>query len=381
MKIAVIGAGITGLVVTCYLQNTEHEVHLYERNKISSHSGAGLTLMGNGVTALRALEMEDVLHGICESPVGMVPYGIRNSQGKWLSHFSAKTAKNTYVVKREALHENLHRRLLREPFYDKPIQAVLGQRLYFSRREISEPYDLIIGADGIHSITRRSLRKKDSLSYSGYRAWRGISNSPGELTGVGELWGRGARFGIMPLPNHQYYWFATQNIPEVEARDENLTALYDKFGDWHPDVLKIISASSPDSITSLPIQEISKPLKNFAEGSTVLVGDAAHAMTPNLGQGANQGLEDVAQLCLLINELKDAHSLHEELRTLLRRYDALRRPRTQRVANQSRLMGRLGQIEDPKAIVARDTFLKYLPDTVTEKSASSLISWTPENGS
>ena len=111
------------------------------------------------------------------------------------------------------------------------------------------------------------------------------------------------------------------------------------------------------------------------------VGDAADAVTPNLGQGANRGLEDVAQLCLLISEGKDASSLHEELRTLLQRYDALRRPRTQRVANQSRLMGRLGQVENPKAILARDKFLKYLPDTVTEKSASSLISWTPENGS
>lgn len=107
------------------------------------------------------------------------------------------------------------------------------------------------------------------------------------------------------------------------------------------------------------IYDLAKPLTSFVRGRTVLLGDAAHAMTPNLGQGAGQGIEDAATLTLLLRGASI-----DELDAVLARYSDMRRRRTATVLQRSRTTGRLAQASNPFAVGLRTIALRLTPGAV-----------------
>ncbi len=134
-----------------------------------------------------------------------------------------------------------------------------------------------------------------------------MTREPFALTAVGETWGSGERFGITPLPDGRVYWFAVANGAATSAvanqtsdAVSGVDEVRRRFTGWHDPIPALLDATDPDTVLRNDIIELAAPLPSFVNGRIALVGDAAHAMTPNLGQGGNLAIEDAVTLARLV---------------------------------------------------------------------------------
>jgi 2-polyprenyl-6-methoxyphenol hydroxylase-like FAD-dependent oxidoreductase len=184
--------------------------------------------------------------------------------------------------------------------------------------------DGLIAADGINSAVRAQIHGPAEPIFRGYCIWRGIAPAiPGAAQGhIGETWGSGRRFGVMPMGRGRVCWYATRNTTPSqsdapEGRKAEVTAL---FKNWHGPIPELIEATDPCDIIRSDARD-RNPLKGWGNRRVTLLGDAAHPITPNVGQGACMAIEDAACLakCLLA---------HSDTTSGFRTYEALRGSRT-----------------------------------------------------
>lgn len=372
MRIKIIGAGIGGLVSAAALQAYGHEVTIYERRPDAGPTGAGLTLFRNAFAALDALNLGDTVREVSSSAIGRVRSGQRQPSGRWLVSLPPSDTLSVWSLHRADLHQALAGQLqpgtLRfsqdvHPSADgAPVLTVNGRQ---------EECDLIIAADGIRSEARQLWGLDHGLRYAGYTAWRGIAASDARFANeAGETWGRGLRFGIVPLPGNRIYWFATSQTPQGGTDTDASQTVHQLFGSWHDPISEIITATEPDTILRHDIYDLAGLPSTFVCGRGVLLGDAAHAMTPDIGQGAGQAIEDAATLSLLIRGAT-THNLDQ----VLERYDNLRRPRTRALWRQARLSGRIAQLSNSGAAFIRDVSLRLLPASILANSMTRVHRW------
>ena len=142
---------------------------------------------------------------------------------------------------------------------------------------------------------------------------------------------------------------------------------------------ELIAATDPAAVFRLDINELAGPLPSFRSGRCVLLGDAAHAMTPDLGQGGNQALEDAATLVALIGPAAGAPA-GPSIDRALAEYDKLRRPRTQLLARRARQVGRVAQTQGAVSAWVRDAVVRVLPDAVLGRQLLAVQAWQPPDG-
>jgi len=153
-----------------------------------------------------------------------------------------------------------------------------------------------------------------------------------------ETWGRGPRFGVTPHETGRTNWYATMPAPEgTGSPGRELATLRAVFGGWHQPIPRILDLLTESDIMRHDLYEVHPPLPTFVRGKVALIGDAAHAMTPDLGRGACEALCDGVALAECLASTSDVHSG-------LSRYDRTRRGPAQRVAAMSRRMGRMAQV-------------------------------------
>jgi len=229
--------------------------------------------------------------------------------------------------------------------------------------------DVVVGADGLHSVVRASLAIPGAIRYAGYTAWRGIA--PFRTAGLlaGETLGHGQRFGLVPIAGDRVYWYATDNVPEGGREDVEAakTRLAGMFANWHAPIPALIAATEAPAILRNDIYD-RDPVDRWGEGRVTLLGDAAHPMTPNLGQGGCQAIEDALVLarCLAEGGAADAS---------LRRYESLRMPRTRFIVNASRRIGRAFQMESPFLCRLRDLALRMTPVSMSYRSLAAIAGY------
>jgi 2-polyprenyl-6-methoxyphenol hydroxylase-like FAD-dependent oxidoreductase len=368
MRIAVVGAGLGGVSVAVGLDRAGHEVTLYERGAELREAGTGVVLMPNGVRALDALGLGGYVRS---QAMRAVSGGLRDWRGRPLLVVDTVQARQTvgtaHVVSRTELH-----RALRAPLPAQLVRtATPVQRLEPDQTGVvvvsdGQPViraDAVIAADGIGSSLRGQLFPgHPGVRQVGRLDLRGTLPTPAGLD-VAELLASimidrrtGAMFGLFPLGESDLYWFTDSTLAGAppaahEARQQVLALM----ADWHPAVPALIEATPPAEIYVDAIACLAKPLPSVAVGRVALLGDAAHAMTPDLGQGASQAFEDAAALT---RHLADADPA--DLPERLHRYDAERRPRTSRLmtasSRQSRMTSRTGS-----TAWLRDTLLRAIP--------------------
>ncbi|PSR61960.1 monooxygenase [Nocardia nova] len=262
----------------------------------------------------------------------------------------------------------------REPVRDVPAKRAASERGGRGARVLyaggAETADLVIGADGLRSVVRAAVcPRARPPRYAGYTAWRMVTAPRPELRQGGQIWGSGEIFGIVPLSDHRVYMFGAVNAAEGErGADGEFAEVHRRFGEWPDPVPRLLAAVSPESVMRHDIYEL-PDLPTFVRGPVALLGDAAHAMTPNMGQGANLALEDAATLAALLDDrgVEDA----------LRGYDSLRRPRTRALAHRSRRIGTVAQWSWAPAVRARDTALRLMPGWAMLRAFDRALDWNP----
>ncbi|MDR6868002.1 2-polyprenyl-6-methoxyphenol hydroxylase-like FAD-dependent oxidoreductase [Microbacterium resistens] len=383
MRIAIVGAGIGGLCAAAGLQRSGAEVAVFEQSPGIRPGGSGLTVFGNGLTALDSIGRGEAFRAVTTAEAGVLRGGQRRPDGSWLSTFPADELTGLRVVERVRLHELLASAISPDAFRlgHRVIEAAQDGRVTTiaadgARRE--EPFDLVVGADGLRSAIRASWPQDPGTVYAGYSAWRGITERPVDLRGeAGETWGVGRRFGVAPLPDGRVYWFAVLSVRQGHRFDDHAETLNELFGHWHRPIPELIAATPPSAIQYHPIEELAGRLPSFVRGRTVLLGDAAHAMTPNLGQGGGQAMEDAATLTALLSPFAAAAPDAAELKVALRRYDELRVSRSQRVARRSRAVGRLAHVPGRTLSSVRDLVVRATPASALRRQLAWLQDWTP----
>jgi 2-polyprenyl-6-methoxyphenol hydroxylase-like FAD-dependent oxidoreductase len=228
--------------------------------------------------------------------------------------------------------------------------------------------DLTVAADGVHSRVRGALfpAAADPV-YSGHSVWRGIADVSRVEPG-GTTWGNGLEFGRMPLAGGRVYWYAVTNAVPGQRRGH--AEVLRRFGSWHDPIPGLVLATPPETVLYHDVFEFSDPLPSLVSGSTALLGDAAHAMTTDLGQGACQAFEDAVVLCAALTAERDVPSA-------LASYDRQRRPRTGMVIEASRRVGRFKMREGRWRVLVRNAVMAITPPRAGERAMARIGDWHP----
>jgi 2-polyprenyl-6-methoxyphenol hydroxylase-like FAD-dependent oxidoreductase len=372
-RVAIVaGGGIGGLAVAVALAARGWQVRVLERSAEFGEVGAGLSLWPNGMRALDVLGLgaQVRVHALHDTQGGL-----RDITGRWLSRTDTAAMERRYgpivMIHRAEFLDVLRRAVPADALHTGVTVTAVdtdGPRVRVAHTGGMTEADLLVGADGINSAVRRSVwPQAPAPRYAGYTAWRLVIPS-GPLPAGGETWGRGERLGISPLPGGRAYVFGVAGAPAGEhSPDGELAELRRRFGGWHDPIPTLLAAASPEAVLRHDIYELPN-LTSYALGRVALVGDAAHAMTPNLGQGANQALEDAATLAALLDK-------HPDVPTALTAYDRERRPRTQMISRRSRRIGAVAQSRSLPAL--RNLLMRLTPASALLNSLAPVLDWRP----
>jgi 2-polyprenyl-6-methoxyphenol hydroxylase-like FAD-dependent oxidoreductase len=368
-KALIVGAGIGGLTAAIALRQAGIEATVYERADELKELGAGIALSSNAMKVLSKLGLADrvAAHG-----VPLASGAIKTWQGAVILQAAEETGQFINVC----VHRADLQRVLLEALGEEALRLSYecvgfeqrrgGVAARFANGDEVEG-DCLVGADGLHSVTRASIHGPERPRYAGYTAWRGVTLFQTELA-TSESWGPGRRFGIVPIGGGRVYWFATKNAPEGEPEqpERRKQELLELFKGWHPPIEGIIQATEPGVILRHDLYD-RKPLRQpWGEGHVTLLGDAAHPTTPNLGQGAGQAIEDAL---VLAQHLRGA----TEIASALRQYEAARRPRTAYITNLSWSIGKMAQLENPLACRVRNTALRAVPFRIQRRQLEKVL--------
>ncbi|MEW2456773.1 FAD-dependent monooxygenase [Streptomyces albus] len=375
----VVGGGIGGLAAAIGLHRTGWEVTVVERAPVLADVGAAISLHANGIRALDTLGVGEAVRAASRP---QYTGGTRTPGGGWLARMDGAVLERelgTPIVgiTRAELHRLL-RSALPEGALAVGAEAVSAGpagagRVRVTLKEGALDADLVVAADGVNSRLRAKLfPRHPGPVHSGSTVLRAITEEAVGLDMDFALtWGNGAEFGHIVLPDDRAEWHAVLNSPPGVRHADPLARLRRRFAAWHDPIPRLLAATRPEAVLHHDIHELVTPLPAFTAGRIALLGDAAHAMTPNLGQGACQALEDAATLAAAL-------AAEPTVESGLARYDAERRPRSQAVARAARQAGRMGQqLSHPLAVAARNTALRLAPSRATIRGILRHADWTP----
>lgn len=347
-RVAVVGGGIAGLAVAGLLDSAGFEVTIYEERPERREAGSALVLWPDARRVLRELGVEDAARAVSQEVGG----ALRDATGRPLVGLPETGAR---IILRPALLDLL----------DRAVPESVTRITTRVVDPVTLRADVVVGADGVRSVVRRSAFGEHLLPrLTPWLALRGIV--PGAPVEGGEFWGRGDLAGAVPAPGGTY-WFTTHDselgsLPPEAAGDpwrrsvsvdvaEALAETRAVFGaraDRSPTVLDALARATPETTLAQRIYE-APPMRRLVHGRAVLVGDAAHAMTPNLGRGACEALLDASALVQALNHKHDTA-------TALHRYEAPRLVRGAVLRRVAHTMMQLAHTE--RALPVRDAVMR-----------------------
>ncbi len=355
--VSMIGGGIGGLAAASALQRAGMRVTVFEQNHELREVGAGLTLWANAVQVLQELGLASEIAAV-SAP--LTHFECWSWRGKRLGSMPLDSIEKAMGAANIGIHRADLLRLLAGTLAPGTVeldahcvgftQEEGGVTSHFADGQHHHA-DVLVGADGLHSVIRAQLLGQQPPRYSGYTCWRGVAPfedaqvSPGISS---ETWGRGLRFGMLPIGNGRVFWYATRNCPagEQDRPGERKPLLHRLFHHWRAPIEQLIEETSKAAILRNDIFD-RRPVRHWGSGRVTLLGDAAHPPTPNLGQGACQALEDALILARCLGSAR-------ECVVARRAYEAYRMKRSAAIIEQSYLFGRIGQWENPLLCSLRD---------------------------
>lgn len=359
----IIGAGIGGLTAALALAGKGWDVQVIERTPELRPVGYALTIAPNAQRALDAIPGGIVaeIHALAAL---QGDGGVRNSRGAWLSRNDSAIAMERYghpfvVVRRAELVGMLHSLLpagsVRLGTAATAVNAQDGE-VTLDTGEVLRG-DLVVAADGIHSRTRPALFPgHPAPAFAGLTAWQAVIEADGIGPYIGTTWSSGGEFGMLPMANGWLYVFAEAAVDAPAPRGghgDEKAELTRRFGHLHAPIPAVIAGIAGSSILRTDIHTMKVPLPSFNVGKVAILGDAAHAMAPNLGQGACQAIEDAVTLAYCVSGAGTVAAGLAE-------YTAARLPRTSLMVRRSEGMARLATARHPLSRTLRNGMLRAL---------------------
>ncbi|WP_216905495.1 FAD-dependent monooxygenase [Nocardia noduli] len=358
--VLIAGGGIGGLAAALALQRVGIATRIFERAEALRDGGAGLHIWTNGTLALDYLGVLGPVLDI--APVQRVcHFGTWRGElfGRWpVADFIDRYGTPTVAIQRSALHAILMSALAqREPAprvrTGAEVVAVqsdhTGVTVELSDGSV-ERGDLLIGADGVHSTVRSALFGPSPARYNGHIAWRGVAELRHDLIPPGSfygLFGPGTRFAFYDVAPGKVHWMSVANGPSGGRDDAGVRRLLaERHRGWMPPVEDILAATPESAIIRNDVFD-RKPTGRWGRGRVTLLGDAAHPITFDIGQGACQALEDAL---VLAGHLGDA----DDPVAALRSYESERRRRTSPMQRTAYLIGQAGAFEHPLLVRTRE---------------------------
>ena len=356
MTIAIVGAGIGGLTTALLLEEFGINVQVFEQANEIKPVGAGIILAHNAMQVFDKLGFNESLTklGSPLTSTNLTTEKLRIINRIETKYFDDKYCVNGIAIQRGVLQEFLMGQLKTNCIHlDKQVVEVKicdRPSLIFSDNEEFE-CDAIIAADGINSIVRNTLFEDNTIRKPNQRCWRGISNIKLPLKfqrELNELWGKGSRFGFVNLSNDSVYWYGLHSSHEnIEKQD-----LLDCFRSYDPIVNEIILQTDFEKVFKSDICDL-KPITTWYKHTVCLLGDAAHATTPNIGQGACQAIEDAYVLSHCINKYP--------INIAFSKYEGLRKTKADMIVALSWQLGVISQLESSVLSSFRNFAMKAIP--------------------
>lgn len=377
MKLTIVGGGIGGLAAALALQPAGVEVAVFERSHASTELGTGMTLWPNATRVLNGLgvlpELKRVARDFVQSAVG-------DANGRvWARMPMGDVARAagfpTLLVSRRELH-----RVLSEAVAAR-VGPVVHAGHALERFEVEEAQvradfsgganaeaDGLLGADGVSSVTRAQLFGARPLVFQGRTSCRGLSEDvelPADTPDFVERHGAVGRFAFYRVGGTGVAWYANV-LRRIDRSEDALEVLRRAFAGWAEPVPSLLARATSERLHVTPIADL-EPLEAWTRGPVALLGDAAHPMTPDLGQGAGQALEDAAALG------RAFASKPGSVTEAFAQYEAARRARASGLQRNSRKVGRLANLGGVTGLLVRRAMWSLMPPRVAVARMSRLV--------
>lgn len=372
MTIDIIGAGIGGLTTAIALQQKGFEVRIFEQAEQIKPVGAGIILANN---AMQVFEKLGLRQAIVAQGNPISAMNITKADLSTISAIDLKYFEEKHQVKNIAIHRGILQQILVNQLKDNALQLGYqlstltkneqGFILNFSNGQ-STTSTYLLGADGLNSIVRNQLFAENKIRNAAQICWRGVTNFalPQQFQQeLNEAWGKGDRFGFVQIADNKTYWYALKSIYK-KSTDYSIKELPEYFKNYHPIIKELIRTTPKHQIHTAEILDL-YPLKKWYKDKVCLLGDAAHATTPNMGQGACQAIEDayVLSACMEKYDLNKAFA----------EFQKLRMPKARQVVQTSWTLGKVAHWENALAVNIRNQLMKMTPKRINRKQSEKIF--------
>ena len=380
--VLIAGGGIGGMTLAHALKKARIPVLVLEQSKEFRRMGGGIGLWGPALMAFKQLDLEEKLEGKYMSCAGYR----KDSQvkhGEWLvrpDSVNLKRHTSCLCLYRGDLQQVLYEDMdENEILFDAKVVSFIDKEgedvrvLLDNDREVTG--SMLIGADGIDSAVRQQLFPQIIPQHCGYYYLQGVGKmSTSMMEEVHEMtrpipafeaWGQGIRFGMVPLRNSESFWFVCSDI---ELRRQDLGKALLNFGS---DIQNLVEKTSPEAVFSSNLRDVRmqriKSNNKWGSKRVVCLGDAVHAMAPNLAQGACLAIEDAMELAHQIYSLRfqqPSTFTFSQIEEAFLKYYTARNFRTSIVQFLVPLVHKIGSLSSPLWINLRDNIFSIFPASV-----------------
>lgn len=374
MKTIIIGGGIAGLTTAIALEQQGFDTQVYEAQPSLGVAGAGIWMATNAMQVFERLGMASDIkrRGMPLDRIEIADYRLRTIQSTSQLLFVERYGFSVTSILRSRLRDILVEHYGKPIYTGKRLERVLDNeksvKAYFADgSQVSG--GILIGADGIHSAVRQQLFPRSQIRYSGQTCWRGIADitldPPYERACV-ETWGKQYRFGLSVISEREVYWFAVAKAPRGGKDDRTMLKekLQGMYADFSNPIPAILSATPTERIIRNDITDL-QPIGDWYKGRVCLIGDAAHATTPNMGQGGGQAVEDAWFLSRILMDEKDYP-------LAFRLFQQKRQKKVAQVVKTSWQIGKVAHLSFGQHL--RNFLLRNTPKALAEKRMLDLYS-------
>lgn len=370
--IDIIGAGIGGLTMAIALEQKGFKTRVFEQTENIKPIGAGIILANNAMQVYKALGLHKIIE---EKGNHISSLNITKPDLIPLSKVNLSSFEYEYGVKNIAIHRGVLQQILIDQLsssslklnhkLEKITKNSNGHTLEFKTGQTIQS-STVIAADGLNSIVRQLLFTKTNIRNAQQICWRGITDYSLPLEYQNELneaWGRSNRFGFVQIAKNKVYWYALKSFKK-NKKELDLNNIKNYFSQYSSIIQEIISSTNKEQIHTAEISDL-KPIKQWYKKNVCLIGDAAHAMTPNMGQGACQAIEDA----FILSECLSKYQKN----IAFKKFQKLRIKKAHQVVKKSWMIGKIAHLSNPFLISIRNQIIKLTPESINKKQFNQIF--------